>query len=239
MAPQDHDRAIAAARHQARRFYGKHKGTVVDTLDPLNRGRLTALVPEVLGEIPTGWAEPCVPYAGPTSGFFSLPPPGAGVWIEFAAGDVSRPIWAGCFWGAGETPMKPPGNQATWTTKTWRSDTGQTIAFDDVLQEITISDAAGLNAVSIDITTATVTIKGAAKVVVDSQLIQLGSLGAAHPAVFGDRLLAYLNQIVALFNAHTHPGETAAGILPVVPVPPQPMMPTATPSMLSRKILEE
>ncbi|HWL93699.1 MAG TPA: phage baseplate assembly protein V, partial [Phycisphaerae bacterium] len=98
------------ARHN--RVYGKYRGTVIDTLDPQNQGRITAMVPEVLGQIPTGWATPCAPYAGVNAGFFSLPAPGAGVWIEFEAGDVSRPVWTGCFWATGEAPMKPPGNQA-------------------------------------------------------------------------------------------------------------------------------
>ena len=52
-------------------------------------------VAEVLGEVPTGWATPCIPYAGPVSGFYSIPPIGAGVWIEFESGDISRPIWSG------------------------------------------------------------------------------------------------------------------------------------------------
>jgi hypothetical protein len=47
---------------------------------------------------------PCVPYAGPNVGFFMLPPKKAGVWIEFEGGDVSRPIWTGCYWARGELP---------------------------------------------------------------------------------------------------------------------------------------
>src|SRR3546814_12075618 len=82
----------------------------------------------------------------------------------------------------------------------------------------------------------TVTIKGLTRVVVDSALIQVGSQGAAHPAVFGDQLLAYLNQIVAMFNAHVHPGELAGGFLPLTPAPPVPPLPPAAPSLLSVKV---
>ena len=97
------------------RVYGKYQGTVMNNLDPNSLGRLQAFVPAVLGEIPTGWAKPCVPYGGPTSGFFSVPPIGAGVWIEFEAGDVSRPLWAGCYWGQGEVPPWPWRSAAsTW-----------------------------------------------------------------------------------------------------------------------------
>ncbi len=241
MAPEDAAQPRQPTDDRRDRLFGKYRGTVVDTLDPKSIGRITALVPEVLGGIPTGWATPCAPYAGlPSAGFFSVPAPGAGVWIEFEAGDVSRPIWSGCYWGVGETPMKPPGGAPpNWTTKIWRSELGLTTAFDDATQTITISDATTANAIEIDATTGTVTIRGLAKVVVNGQLVQVGSEAAAHPAVFGDQLLAYLNQLVAMFNAHIHPGELALGILPVTPAPPTAPIPPPSPSILSRKVLQE
>lgn len=220
------------------RVYGKFAGTVVNNMDPLSLGRIQAFVPEVLGEVPSGWAKPCVPYAGPTSGFLSLPPVGAGVWIEFEAGDVSRPIWAGCFWGSGETPMAPPGSPAMPTTKIWRSELGLTAVIDDVTQTITITDAAGLNKVEVN-GLGQVTVKGAARVVLDGPLIQEGSSSAARPAVLGDQLLTYLGQLVTMFNSHVHPGELAGGILPVTPAPPVPPMPPPTPSLVSVKVFLE
>src|SRR6185312_4418451 len=60
-------------------------------------------IPDVLGAIPSTWAEPCVPLAGPTGapmGVYFVPPIGAGVWVEFEQGDPGRPIWSGCRWGA-------------------------------------------------------------------------------------------------------------------------------------------
>ena len=59
-------------------------------------------VPDVLGPVPTTWAEPCVPLAGPTGppmGVYLVPPIGAGVWVEFEHGDPNYPIWVGCRWG--------------------------------------------------------------------------------------------------------------------------------------------
>jgi hypothetical protein len=221
------------------RVFGKFRGTVVDTLDPQNQGRITAIVPEVLGEIPTGWATPCVPFAGVNAGFFAVPAPGSGVWIEFEAGDVSRPVWTGGFWATGEAPMTPPSSQATWTTKTWRSDTGLTTSFDDVSQTITVADAAAQNSVVIDVATGTVTVKGLARIVADAQTVHLGSAGARHPSVYGDDLLIYLNQLVTTFNAHVHPGELAIGILPVTPAPPVAPMAPPSPSLLSRKVFDD
>ncbi|TPQ34848.1 baseplate assembly protein [Bradyrhizobium guangdongense] len=86
-----------------RTYYGKYRGTVINNVDPLLRGRLLLEVPDVTGLVPSSWAEPCVPLAGPTGppmGVYMVPPIGAGVWVEFERGDPSKPIWVGCRWGA-------------------------------------------------------------------------------------------------------------------------------------------
>ena len=96
------------ATHKATRHFGKYRGTVVNNIDPLMRGRLLVEVPDAVGLTPSSWAEACVPLAGPTGppmGTWFVPPVGAGVWVEFERGDPSRPIWSGCRWG---TPADPP-----------------------------------------------------------------------------------------------------------------------------------
>ena len=86
-------------------FFGKFRGTVVNNIDPLQIARIQALVPDVLGLLPSSWAMPCVPVAGPNMGVFTVPPIGAGVWIEFEKGDPEYPIWVGGYWGSvAETP---------------------------------------------------------------------------------------------------------------------------------------
>jgi uncharacterized protein involved in type VI secretion and phage assembly len=85
------------------RFLGLYRGTVTQNVDPLMRGRLMVMVPEVLGPVPSSWAEPCTPLAGPTGppmGAYLIPPVGAGVWIQFEAGDPTHPVWVGCRFGA-------------------------------------------------------------------------------------------------------------------------------------------
>lgn len=84
---------------------GKFRGTVVDNIDPLGIGRVKVRVPDVQGGI-EAFAMPCLPYAGQDVGFFACPPIGANVWVEFEGGDVSLPIWTGCFWGEGEAPFE-------------------------------------------------------------------------------------------------------------------------------------
>lgn len=89
-----------------RSHYGKYRGTVFNNLDPEQRGRIMAVVPDVLGVVPSSWALPCVPFAGKQEGFFAVPQIGAAVWIEFEQGDPDYPIWTGGFWGAfAEVPV--------------------------------------------------------------------------------------------------------------------------------------
>lgn len=84
-------------------YWGKYRGTVINNIDPDQRGRLQCMVPDVLWLVPSTWAEPCVPLAGPTGppmGVYLVPPIGAGVWVEFEQGDPDFPIWVGCRWGS-------------------------------------------------------------------------------------------------------------------------------------------
>lgn len=95
-------------------FYGKYRGLVINNVDPQMMGRVQAMVADVAGFIPTSWAMPCVPVAGINMGLFTVPPIGAGVWIEFERGDPDYPIWVGGYWGSSsETPLLanavPPG----------------------------------------------------------------------------------------------------------------------------------
>ncbi|MFZ0869701.1 MAG: phage baseplate assembly protein V [Rhodanobacter sp.] len=81
------------------KFYGKYRGTVTENVDPMQLGRIQAMVPDVSGLLPSSWAMPCVPVAGKLSGVYVVPQIGAGVWIEFEQGDPDYPIWTGGFWG--------------------------------------------------------------------------------------------------------------------------------------------
>jgi uncharacterized protein involved in type VI secretion and phage assembly len=86
------------------KYYGKYRGAVVNNVDPLKQGRLMVTVPDV-SITPSTWAMPCVPVAGLQMGALSIPPIGAGVWIEFEQGDPDYPIWVGGWWGsAAEIP---------------------------------------------------------------------------------------------------------------------------------------
>jgi uncharacterized protein involved in type VI secretion and phage assembly len=97
------------------KYYGKYRGTVANNVDPLQIGRIQAIVPDVTGLVPSTWAMPCVPIAGKQMGTFVVPQVGAGVWIEYEQGDPDHPIWVGGFWGmAAEVPaLALAGNPAS------------------------------------------------------------------------------------------------------------------------------
>lgn len=125
---------------------GKHRGKVVNNIDPLMLGRIIALVPTI-SELPLTWATPCVPYAGRGVGFFAVPPIGANVWIEFEGGDPGKPIWTGCFWGKGEAPAKP----AVPTTKVLKTEL-ITLSLNDLTAQLKleVKTPAGLQTVEMD-----------------------------------------------------------------------------------------
>lgn len=101
--------------------WGKYRGTVITSADPLFAGRLLCAVERFPGMV-FNWAAPCVPYAGVEQGFFAMPPTGANVWIEFENGDLDYPIWSGCFWGEGEIPIAPElGPLSAALVKTFRT----------------------------------------------------------------------------------------------------------------------
>ena len=220
---------------QTNRFFGKFRGLVTDNQDPLSLGRIKAKVPEVLTDVETGWALPAAPYSGDGVGVYTVPAVDAGVWIEFEAGDVSRPIWTGCWWGSNQLPKDETGSATTPDRKIIRTEQGLLLSLDDGGKTMTLSDSNGNNLLKFQVDQGQVKLQVTAKVVVEAPQIELVQ-NATHPLVFGDNLLTYLNQLVAIFNAHIHPGELALGILPVTPAIPVAQFPPATPSLLSTKV---
>ncbi len=90
----------------SQQFLGKYRASVINNVDPMQLGRIQVIVPDVSTFVPTSWAMPCLPVAGIQMGMFTVPPIGAGVWVEFEQGDPDYPIWVGCYWGqAAEVPV--------------------------------------------------------------------------------------------------------------------------------------
>lgn len=193
------------------RWYGKYAGRVTAVDDPLKLGRVRAVVPAVLGDQPTGWAWPCVPFAGRNDkgrGLFLVPEEGDLVWIEFAGGDLRQPIWAGCFWPLPESlvdqadgleKVSDPKDTVLPTVddepaaagrQVLRTKAGHTVAFDDEGGVLVVAAGAeGKAEIRMDAT---------GKVVVTAEEIHLGSESSKEKLVLGDAFMKF-------FNTHTHP----------------------------------
>jgi hypothetical protein len=96
---------------------GKHRGIVVDNVDPLKLGRLKVRVDAAYGAQPIDnlpWAWPCFSYGGfANCGSFAVPEVGSGVWVEFQwkdeQPDATFPVWTGVWFAEGDTPEEVEG----------------------------------------------------------------------------------------------------------------------------------
>ncbi len=155
-------------------YYGKYRGTVTNNIDPLLQGRVQVAVPFPLGGGTLAWAMPCVPFAGDGVGLFLVPPNGASVWVEFEAGDLDRPILAGCFWA---TPSQVPASPAIPEMKVLKTE-NLTVELCELpgAGGVTIKVASPAVALPIDIamTSSGVEIKvGASKLVLSSTSVSI------------------------------------------------------------------
>lgn len=139
MSDRDMERMVAeTAQFMRSRYFGKYRGLVADVDDPENLGRIKATVPEIYAEQQSPWAFPSVPFAGAGHGLVVLPEVDDGVWIEFEAGDPSRPIWAGTWWASGEMPE--PGSKDTRVLVT---SGGHKLILDDAGSELQLLHSGG------------------------------------------------------------------------------------------------
>ncbi len=143
------------------RHYGKYRGEVIDNEDPSALGRLKVKVPQVLGDVESGWALPCFPVPGDDSGVWAIPPTGTAVWVEFEDGDPSRPVWVGGWFTDGAVP-----ESATPMQIVIKTPGGHMVVIDDDAGKIEVAESGG------------------AKIVVDSSGTELSKGG--QKIVIGD-----------------------------------------------------
>ena len=126
------DRILAGVTDQvSSHYWGKYRGTVESVDDDENMGRITCQVPSVYGDEVSPWALPAVPFAGPSHAFMFLPKRGDGVWVEFEAGNPSRPIWSGFWWARNEMP-----SEAAAESRVLITSAGLKLVMDDDAKEI-------------------------------------------------------------------------------------------------------
>lgn len=200
------------------RFYGKYEGYVTDVNDPLEIGRIRARVPEIFGvETESGWALPCAPFGGGKDrGMLFLPEVGDTVWIEFAAGDISRPIWAGGFWGAPESAgqqndlASETGTEAP-TSEGKNAGPGHSILRTKAGHRIVMDDEGEIVILANGNDKAEIRLNSQGEIIVKAQKIKFGSDSASEPVVLG-------NAFMQIFNAHTHPTGVGPSGPPAAPM---------------------
>jgi uncharacterized protein involved in type VI secretion and phage assembly len=119
------------ARQVDDKRYGKYRGFVASNEDPEKRGRLKLRVPSVLANEESDWALPCFPFGGKAGhGWFFVPQVDAQVWVEFEEGDITRPIWVGCFYQR-EQDVPEPARKSEPTTYLLQTPNGHVLRLDD------------------------------------------------------------------------------------------------------------
>jgi hypothetical protein len=96
-----------------------------------------------------------------------LPEVGSGVWIEFEGGDVSFPIWVGCYWSTGDVPSAAAADVKSIIT------TAGTLSFDNGGSSVTLQDASQ-DSLVFDSSGATVT-AGSGKIAVGASGVSVNS----------------------------------------------------------------
>lgn len=171
MSTDDQDREqllVELTEFVRSRYFGKYRGLVRDVDDLENLGRIVAQVPEIYGDRDSPWALPSVPFAGSNHGLFCLPEVGDGVWIEFEAGDPSRPIWTGCWWAENEIPE--PGAK---DIRVWITTDGHKIILNDNNNQVQVVHSGGAE---ITMTSSDITLKkGSQQVVISDSSVNVNN----------------------------------------------------------------
>jgi hypothetical protein len=133
------DRLARALRDQNCTLFGKYRGKVTKIGTGKELGKIKAMIPSVFGsDVESPWIEPVLPFGGKKHGFAFVPEVDDGVWIEFEAGHMSRPIWSGFFWGRDQIP-----EDASEKVRVIATSHGHQLVLDDDADEIRIEHGNG------------------------------------------------------------------------------------------------
>ena len=212
------------------RYYGVYEALVSDVNDPANEGRVKIKMPWFDEQMETEWCRVRQFYAGNGYGAFFVPEVGDEVLIAFIQGDMRQPIILGGLYNGND---KPPSHRDDQTDqKLVRTKGGHEFLLDDSSgkervrittqggHQLDLSDADNTVSVttsggqSITMSPGTITLQADA-IVLSGSSVSLGGAAATSPLVLGDQLLA-------LFNTHTHlcTAPSTPSSPPVVPMTP-------------------
>lgn len=219
-------RTTPRARSTDKRYYGVVEALVVES-DGDDEGRVKLRFPWFDSTTVTDWCRVSQLYAGNGYGSVFVPEKGDEVLVAFVHGDMRFPVVLGGLYNGQDKP--PTARTGGRDQKMIRTKHGHEVLLDDTASQaaVRITSAAG-HVVELDdqgkeirITaagggTVTVSAQGeitlkAAKVTVDSSLIELGA-GADEPLVLG-------KQLRDVFNNHTHPCPSGTTSTPTQQLP--------------------
>jgi uncharacterized protein involved in type VI secretion and phage assembly len=121
-----------------KRFYGVAPGIVTNNLDQL--GRVKVRMPWFSGSEESAWARVAVPMAGLNRGTYFIPQVNDEVLLAFEHGDIRHPYVIGSLWNVQDFPPEPLQSDPI-QKRTIRTLAGHEIAFDDIVQSITITSS--------------------------------------------------------------------------------------------------
>jgi uncharacterized protein involved in type VI secretion and phage assembly len=221
---------------------GVVQGLVTSVDDPDGLGRVKLEFPWLDDNYRTDWVPIATPMTGDQRGHFFMPEAGDEALVAFEHGDFDHPFIVGFLWNGVHKPpetevknrviLTPGGHTLRFEDKDGakkvelKSKDGHRLTFDDAGREITISDGDGNNHIVISISGGQIKIQASTNVTVEAPSINLVD-SSTHPVVFGDELMTYLNQIVMMYNTHTHP---------YFAIPSAQFQPP-TPSLISTKVM--
>jgi phage baseplate assembly protein gpV len=118
-------------------IYGVAVATVIDNIDLLGEARVQLDLPWSPGLLP--WARLATTMAGMARGTYFIPQIGDEVLVAFNQGDIREPFVIGALWN---TLDRPPSVLPTdpINKRLIRTPLGQEVVFDDLLQQVTISN---------------------------------------------------------------------------------------------------
>jgi phage baseplate assembly protein V len=237
-------RSHEPVRDLDRKFYGVVEGIVVDNIDPDKQGRIKVKFPWYDEGTVTEWCRVRQLYAGRGYGTFFVPEKDDEVLLAFIHGDMRMAIVLGGLYNGKDRPPSDRQKDDEKDEKVIRtkgghqlmfddtrdkekielvSKSGQTLLLDDAAKQITIRTSGGqtlvMDAVSGSITLSgvTLTLTGSASIGLESPAIGFTGASVTLGSAPTDRVVLG-DQLMALFNAHTHPIPTGSTGTPSPPM---------------------
>lgn len=131
------DFGLDASEAHDQRIEGVAIASVINNIDALGEGRVQVALPWMPGVMP--WARVSTLAAGMARGTYFIPQIGDEVIVAFNQGDIHEPFILGCLWS---TISRPPALLQTdpINKSVIRTRLGQELAFDDLLQTVTVKN---------------------------------------------------------------------------------------------------